>query len=157
MSNSPAPLAVSDALGDRALAIHRAARLGRVERSLRGRNFGLVSELQAGAEAEIFHRAATGLGAKVARILPSIAGLTDPNEAGTTALWLGRLYDAVECQGLPPERINQVRAAASIPVLESVSELRETGDSLASLRSVGLAEDEARCCLLQAILLRDFG
>lgn len=156
MSTTPAPISVHDALGERALAIYRAARLGRVDRGLRGKNFGLVSEVQAGAEAELFHRAATELGAKVARILPSIAGLTDPNEAATTALWLGRLYDAVECQGLPPERIAQVRSAASIPVLEAVDGLRQSVDTLAALRRAGAAEDDARRSLLQAMLLRDF-
>lgn len=157
MPTSPAFATLSDALGERALVILRAARQGRVDRVLRGKNFGLVSELQAGAEAELFHRAATELGAKVARILPSTAGLTDPNEAATTARWLGRLYDAVECQGLPPERIAQVRGATSIPVLEAVAALREAGAALGHLRAAGAGDDEARRMLLQASLVMTFG
>lgn len=148
--------AVLDPLSDRAVSIKRAARLGRVDRVLRGKNFGLISEVQASREAELFHRAATGLGAKVARILPSIAGLLDPAEADTTARWLGRLYDAVEVQGLPAERIVQIRGSATIPVLESLSSLDQSPAALAAVRDADTSDDDCRLFVLQALLSSSF-
>lgn len=145
-----------DALAERALAVQRAARAGRLDRVLRGKNFGLVSEVQAGHDAELFHRAATELGAKVARILPSIAGLLDAAEAQTTGLWLGRLYDAVECQGLPAERVAEIRAAAGIPILDSLQALREADAALAAVRDSLASDDDRRRWVLQAMLIRDF-
>lgn len=149
--------AALDPLSERALSIQRAARLGRVDRVLRGKNFGLISEVQAGAEAELFHRAATELGAKVARILPSIAGLLDPAEVETTARWLGRLYDAVEVQGVPPERIAQIRGSASIPVLESLTSLDGATDALAAVHDGSTSDDDCRRYVLQALLVTSFG
>lgn len=155
----PPPSAQSaalDPLSERAVSIKRAARLGRVDRVLRGKNFGLISEVQASREAELFHRAATGLGAKVARILPSIAGLLDPAEADTTARWLGRLYDAVEVQGLPAERIVQIRGSASIPVLECLHSLDEAPAALAAVRDADTSDDDCRVYVLQALLSSSF-
>lgn len=146
----------ADALVERALAVRLAARAGRLDRVLRGKNFGLVSEVQAGSDAELFHRAATELGAKVARILPSIAGLLDAAEAQTTALWLGRLYDAVECQGVPAERVAEIRAAAGIPILDSLQALREADAALAAVRDSLASDDDRRRWVLQAMLIRDF-
>ena len=146
-----------DPLSERALSIKRAARLGRVDRVLRGKNFGLISEVQASVEAELFHRAATELGAKVARILPSIAGLLDPAEVETTARWLGRLYDAVEVQGLPAERIAQVRGSATIPVLDSLSKLAQAGDALAAVRDGSTSDEDCQRYVLQALLVTSFG
>lgn len=148
--------AAADPLSERALSIKRAARQGRVDRVLRGKNFGLISEVQASREAELFHRAATGLGAKVARILPSIAGLLDPAEAETTARWLGRLYDAVEVQGLPAERIVQIRGSASIPVLESLHSLDEAPAALAAVRDAETTDEDCRLFVLQAVLVGSF-
>jgi ornithine carbamoyltransferase len=154
LSLQPAAL---DALSERALAIKRAARLGRVDRALRGRNFGLISEVQASREAELFHRAASELGAKVARILPSIAGLLDPAEVETTARWLGRLYDAVEVQGLPSERVAQIRGCASIPVLESQPTLEQMSAALAAVRDGSTSDEDCRRYVLQAWLISSFG
>ena len=88
---------------------------------LRGRNFGLVSMQHDSDEARLFERAASGLGARVAHIDPSVAGLLGVDDVSRTAAWLGRLYDAIECQGLPADRVAQLRASAGIPVFDHLA------------------------------------
>jgi ornithine carbamoyltransferase len=88
---------------------------------LRGRNFGLITERGDSDEAGLFQRAAASLGARVALIRPSVAGLLGNNDVADTARWLGRLYDAIECQGLPGERVKRIRAGAGIPVFDDIA------------------------------------
>ena len=88
---------------------------------LRGRNFGLVSQQQDSDEARLFECAARALGAHVAHIDPEVAGLLGVDDLTLTARWLGRLYDAIECQGLPAERVEQIRASAGIPVFHHLA------------------------------------
>jgi len=137
---------------ERALSLQSAARSGRTEPLLRGKHFALVSERQDSDAAERFYRAATELGAQVARIRPSVAGLLDAADVENTARWLGRLYAAVECQDLPAERVEQIRAAAGIPVLDGLG-----SDGADSGAGETLGDDaEGRRYLLQARLISLF-
>ncbi|HSW05913.1 ornithine carbamoyltransferase [Aquabacterium sp.] len=105
----------------RAMALKQAAREGLVQAPLRGKYFGLVSESPDSPEALLFVRAATELGAQVAQIRPSVARLDPSGDLEQTAQWLGRLYDAVECQGLAPGMVERMRAAANVPVLDGIA------------------------------------
>lgn len=111
---------------------------------LRGKNLGLLCETDSSA-ATLFERAAIALGAQVVRIRPSAAGLLTPAERAPTARMLGRLYDAVECQGLAPALVQQLRSAAGVPVF----------DGLAGRQAE--APEELRLQRLQAELLQALG
>ena len=91
----------------RARSLQRAARTGATQPLLRGKNLGLLCEAD-GADASLFRRAASELGAHVAHIRPSLSDLSTAKEVRHTARMLGRLYDAVECLGLSPALVRQV-------------------------------------------------
>jgi ornithine carbamoyltransferase len=138
------------ALLDRALALEHEAQGGRDRQPLRGRNIGLLTEAPAGAEAQLFSRAALGLGARVARIQPLVAELEQDEALRTTARMLGRLYDAIECQGLPPPLVERIRAQAGVPVYDDLA-----GAALADAPDSGSREN--RFYVIQAVLLASLG
>ena len=98
-----APRDVAFVLGN-ARALQLAAQAGDLRTLLRGRKFGLLCEVDTdsdrASDAALFRRAAVELGAHVAHIRPSLTDLSTPQEVQNTARMLGRLYDAVECQGM---------------------------------------------------------
>lgn len=84
---------------------------------LLGKRLGLMCADAAGPDAQRFLQAAQELGAHVA-LIPAPAG--PPAEqaqqlAGIGCL-LGRLYDAVDCQGLGPAAVERLAAAGNIPM-----------------------------------------
>lgn len=85
---------------------------------LKGANIALVCEESDGDS--VFEHAATELGARVARIRASDAGLSDPADLQATAKVFGRLYDAVECQGLATCVVEQLEAHAGIVVYNGI-------------------------------------
>lgn len=143
-----------DALVARAVALRQAAREGRVEPLLRGKYFGLICEQQDSEPAELFYAAAVALGAQVARIRPSVARLDRGQDAADTAVWLGRLYDAVECLGVPAETVAQIRRGAGIPVFDGIVSGNCTAATLAAIADPA-ADDPAanRRCVVQAVLV----
>lgn len=88
---------------------------------LKGMHFGLVTEHPDSPDSLRFIAAATGLGAQVAQIRPSLARLGAEDDIEHTALWMGRLYDAIECQGLAAGIVKRMRAAAGVPVFDGVA------------------------------------
>lgn len=87
---------------------------------LRGKKLALLSDDHASPGAAAFLRAATELGAHVARVRagnPGEAGRRDPRD---TAALLGQLYDAIECQGLPEAELNQLGRDAGVPVFDGI-------------------------------------
>lgn len=146
----------SVSLASRALALRQAARAGGTDAVLRGKNFGLLCEDQDGPEARLFRDAAAGLGAQVARIRPSVAGLLDDQDVASTAVWLGRLYDAIECQGLPGARVAKIRAAAGIPVFDGMGSEHGADEAVAALVNQNTDEALARLYVLQAGLIAIF-
>jgi ornithine carbamoyltransferase len=92
---------------------------------LRGTNIALVSGAHGVTDdAAVFERAATQLGARVARIRASDAGLGTAAELKATAKVFGRLYDAVECQGLDRQVVAQLEAHAGIVVYNALGSAR---------------------------------
>jgi ornithine carbamoyltransferase len=146
------------ALAECARALRRADRDGAVKPLLRGKNIGLLCEDQDSGDATLFRRAATALGAVVARIRPSVSRLTTPGEVLSTARVLGRLYDAVECEGLPRDLVQQIEHAAGIPVYDALVLSTDPAGALSRLLETAASDLRGeREVLLQALLVSTIG
>jgi len=136
--------------------LQRVAEAGQARPLLRGKNIGLLCETDDDHDAILFRRAVTSLGAHFARIRPSLSDLSTPQEVQHTARMLGRLYDAVVCQGMPTSVVQQVRKDAGVPVFDGIASWDHPTDKLAEHLGEGVA-DENRNFLLQAVLLTALG
>jgi ornithine carbamoyltransferase len=120
---------------------------------LRGKNLGLLCESEDADDAVRFRCAAKALGARVALIRPRLSELREARTLQYTARMLGRLYDAVECQGLPADLVRQVADEAGVPVYDGVASTRHPtarlAESLGGTRSLA----ENRQLVLQAALV----
>jgi len=123
------------------------------ERALRGRNLCLLSATQDYPGAALLLQAATGLGAHVARVPPSLSASSSADEVQHTARLLGRLYDGVACAGMPPDLVRRIAADADVPVFDSIAApdhpVFRLADQLGDKTS---AQDNQRL-LIQALLL----
>jgi ornithine carbamoyltransferase len=143
----------ADALLDRARSLRRSARQGRVRPLLRSKNLGMLCADQTSEDARFFVRAASGLGARIADIRPSLV-LAQPEEALQTVRMLGRLYDAIECQGVPADFVRRARQHAGVPVFEALASPKHPTAHLAALLDPdGATADDARFFILQAALV----
>ena len=144
-----------------ARALQLAAQAGDVRAVLRGRKFGLMcesatdsaSEGDGASDAALFRRAAVELGAHVAHIRPSLSELSTPLELRDTARMLGRLYDAVECQGIAADVVHQLGLAAGVPVFDAVASQRHPTAQLDALLGGDDPASDKRRFVLQAVLL----
>lgn len=134
------------AVHSQARALQQAALAGHAQPLLKGKKLGLLCEDPQAEDALLFRHAADGLGAHVAHIRPSLCRLGSKEEVLHTARMLGRLYDAVECQGMAPGLVRQVGLCADLPVFDHLAGEAETLHD-------GSASD-LRCFLLQALLLQ---
>jgi ornithine carbamoyltransferase len=140
-----------------ARALQRAAQAGTSQPLLKGKNLGLLCEAPDNADAELFRRAAGELGAHVAQIRPSLSDLSTPQEVQHTARMLGRLYDAVECQGMMSALVQQVSDEAGVPVYDGIASRSLPMTKLAEqLDGIAIASDNRRF-VLQALLLSTIG
>jgi ornithine carbamoyltransferase len=138
---------------DQARALRAAARKGVTQPMLRGKNFGLLCDREDQPEALLFRRAAVALGAHVAPIRPSLSERSTPGEVQHTARLLGRLYDAVECQGSSQALAARIGAEAGVPVYGGVASASHPTAKLAAILGDDGASDDNRCFVVQAILL----
>lgn len=143
----------ADALLVQARALQRAAQAGAPQPLLRGKNLALLCAAPDDADALLFRRAATELGARVSHILPSLSELSSPQEVAHTARMLGRLYDALECQGMPPALVGLIGQAAGVPVYGGIATLDPPTARLAEQLEGGSSTVENRRFLVQASLL----
>jgi len=152
---APATLPPSDekALLDQARSLQRAAASGRVQPLLRGKNLGLLCADDTQAQALLFRQAASELGAHVAHIGMSLSEHSATQEVTHTARMLGRLYDAVECQGLGSAMVRQMAAVAGIAVYDGLACNEELISRLAAQLGIEAAAGENRRFVLQALLL----
>lgn len=128
---------------------------GKLPRLLQGRRLGLLCAGAAvtTAEAELFLGAAEALGAQVVRLQPALHA----ERLEDLGRMLGRLYDAVECQGLAPALVRALQRSAGVPVFEALAGAEHPSAALATLLTgPGSAEDKRRW-LLQAALLEGLG
>ncbi len=146
---------------DNARALQVAAQAGDLQSLLRGRKFGLMCEMDkdidhdshSAGDAALFRRAAVELGAHVAHIRPSLTELSTPLEVQHTARMLGRLYDAVECQGMAAELVHQLGIDAGVPVFDAVASQRHPTAKLDALLGGDSPPLDKRRFVLQAVLL----
>lgn len=129
-----------------AQVLHQAALDGQAQLLLKGKKHGLLCEDAEAADALLYRRAAEALGAQVAHIRPSLCRFGSTEEVLHTARMLGRLYDAVECQGMAHGLVRQIGLSADMPVFDHLA-----GQS--GLLQAGSASD-LRSFLLQALLLQ---
>lgn len=139
--------------------LHRARLLQNAERSgntpvpLRGKNLGLLCEAQPDQAQALFRRAAEELGARVAVMRSSLSLASTAQEVQNTARTLGRLYEAVECQGLQSELVASIGRHAGIPVFDGAATKGHPIDQLAELLGDKAPWIDNRRFLLQALLL----
>ena len=136
-----------------ARALQRSAQAGTTEPLLRGRNLGLMCEAADEADAALFRRAAAELGAHVAHIRPSLSELSTAQEVQHTARMLGRLYDAVECQGIAAALVLRVGDDAGIPIYNALASTRHPTARLAEMLDGNASPADNRRFVLQAMLL----
>ena len=66
---------------------------------------------------------------------------------------MGRLYDAIECQGLPRDLVRQLGEEAGVPVYDGLASPTHPTARLAGRFGEGVPHAEARCLILQAALM----
>lgn len=120
---------------------------------LKGKNLGLLCESADDADAALFLRAATELGARVSHIRPSLSDLATPTVRRVTSQMLGRLYDGIECQGLPTHLVEQIGREAGVPVYRGIAGKDHPTAPLATLIEGDESADSKRQLLLQTVLL----
>jgi ornithine carbamoyltransferase len=164
------PLSVADAeaIVDCARELLLAANKGKGDASLKGKQLALVcaNEVQQSdlakadsdnSEAAFFRLAATRLGAHVARIRPRLTASSSASELRRLPLMLGRLYDAVECQGMSLDLVRQIRAKAGVPVYFRLASAGHPTAALASHLDGSASLRDKRLFILQAALIRSLG
>ncbi len=156
----------ADALLACARMLQRRASNGEAASALRGRNLGLLCAGTGGAAAAnttpavgdtaLLARAAAALGATLARLPPTLSPTSAANEVRRTAWLLGRLYDAIDCEGIATPMVRRIGAEAGVPVFEGLASPRHPVARLAP-QLAGGSEDDRRCLLIQAVLLNSVG
>jgi ornithine carbamoyltransferase len=137
---------------ENARRLQKAADAGDVPPLLRGRRLGLLCEDDTVSSARLFRNACIALGAHVAHLRPSLSGLATPQDVQHTAHMLGRLYDAVECQGLDPAVVLQLRSACTIPIYDGIASREHPTAALDRSLDGGAAPDRRRFVLQAALL-----
>jgi ornithine carbamoyltransferase len=144
--HAPAPASLppgeENALLEQARRLKSASAAGRMQPLLRGKNLGLMCADDTQAQALLFRQAASELGAHVAHIGMSLS-----------ARMLGRLYDAVECQGLPTAMVQQMAEAAGIAVYDGLASDEQLISRLAEQLGDEATAGANRRFVLQALLL----
>jgi ornithine carbamoyltransferase len=120
---------------------------------LKGKNLGLLCESTDGDDAVLFLRAATELGARVSHIRPSLSDLSTSTVRRITSQMLGRLYDGIECQGLPAPLVEQIGREAGIPVYDGLAGKDHPTAQLVALLEGEEPEASKRQLVLQTVLL----
>jgi ornithine carbamoyltransferase len=139
---------------DTASSLKKADRAGHPLRPLRGKNIAVMCESPGDPALVSFTAAATALGAQVAHIRPSSSRITQPNASHETAVVLGRLYDAIECEGMPLSLVQEVERTAGRPVFNGLAEashpLRVLGDLLTMREHSDKPLSQTTLCVLGA-------
>lgn len=143
-STLPRPSLLAAALFDTASQLRAAGLAGRPPRPLRGKNLALLTPLPDEVAAQALARAAQSLGARVVIVrLGSLPPVDAPAFPETLAL-LGRLYDGVLTDGVPPAIVRELGDRVDRPLLDGALQ-----------SAAALAPDEADVdLLLQALLVQ---
>jgi len=146
------------ALVHRAREFKRTADAGLLQPLLRGKTFGVLHGADADtAEAAnddvtLFGRAAVELGARVAHLRPALTAASPVPEVQQTARLLGRLYDAVFCDGVDAGVVERLRASAGVPVHDRITAPDHQVSKIADQLDPSATLAERQCLALQAVL-----
>jgi ornithine carbamoyltransferase len=105
------------------------------------------------ADASLFMRAGSELGAHVSRIRSSLVAGSSAHDVQRTARLLGRLYDAVECHGLEGELVRRLAAEAGVPVYDGLASPGHATAALAEMLGAESSPADKRRFVVQAVLL----
>lgn len=105
-------------------------------RPLAGRHLVVLCDVPGSPSAEAFTHAALTLGAEVAHISPEAADLHDLAAVRLAAPWLGRLYDAIECDGMDEALMQELARHAGVPVYNAVAACGHATRLLADLMAM---------------------
>jgi len=120
---------------------------------LRGRMIGLLCEADDTPGAVLLCRAARELGAHVAQVRPSLSERSTPSEVRHTADMLGRLYDALACEGMSAALVQQLGEHAGIPVYDGIASPKHPSAALVERLEADAMPLDKRRYVLQAVLL----
>lgn len=146
------PAQVAELLG-RARALHGPANTLSPGTPLRGKYLALMCEDDELETAVLFRNAAMELGARVATIRSNLTVHSRSDEVEHTARVLGRLYDAIECQGMAAAVVSAIAHSAGIPVYDGLASDHHAITGLAALLGIDAPPARQRVLLLQAALL----
>lgn len=136
-----------------ARTLGRAERDGHRDQPLRGKNIALLVR-DAGPLADLFVTAVEQLGAKASKVDAEMLAVNDEHELQRLALVLDRLYDAVECQGVPSASVRQLSSLVTMPVFDGLAGNGHPTSPLADqLTDVGSRADARRWILQAALML----
>jgi ornithine carbamoyltransferase len=102
------------ALLDRARALKTASRARTSSRPLRGKNLALLNDAGGRGDASALEHAAAELGAQVSQ-------LPVAHRAPGEARLLGRLYDAIDCDGIDADTLQRIDRDAGVPVFNGLA------------------------------------
>jgi ornithine carbamoyltransferase len=105
-----------------ARTLERQASTGAPQQPLKGKHLALLCDARAHGLGDAFMAAATQAGAKVTRICPVETGMTGAQGLASTAVLLGRLYDAIDCEGMSAEFAASLAEQAGVPVYHGLAE-----------------------------------
>lgn len=139
-----------------ARALQLAAAAGTTQPLLRGKKFGLLcgTDVATGDAAALFDRAASELGAQVARIHPRLTELSTALDVQQTAHLLGRLYDAVVCEGMAATLVHRLGLEVGVPIYDCIASATHLVTQAAALIGDASSVQDNRRFVLQALLLR---
>ena len=103
---------------------------------LKGKHVAVLCECGPGDATDVYSAAARGLGAQVTCIRPSDSRLTDAGDIRAMARILGRLYDAIECDGMDPAFMLELARTAAVPVSNVLLQDRHPTRMLADLMTM---------------------
>jgi len=137
--------------------LHRSAPDRGMPPLLAGKHLCVLGAMTDGRDAVAFRDAARELGAQVTALHPGQLALRTPAEVARCARLLGRLYDAVECQGVAPDLVRDLREAADIPVYGGLATDGHVTAVLADDLDIDAPTALRRRRVLQAMLVVSLG
>ena len=120
---------------------------------LHGKHLALLCAADDGEQARLFRSAAEALGAHVAHVRWQAEEVPSEAELAHAARLFGRLYDAVECQGMPAGLVRQLAAGSGLPVYRDLAGPEHPTARLSELLDPARPSMERRRLALQAALL----
>lgn len=146
------PTPAGEALLHMARSLRAMACAGHTPPLLDSKHLGLLSRHHRSPSQGAVEHAARGLGARVAWVPAEALRVAEGPAARDTARLLGRLYDALDCEGLPAALLQCLREDSGVPVYEGLG--REDHPLARLLPCLDGDDGDGHRFLLQAMLVR---